>query len=711
METVSGSIDRVAHHNPDTGFFVIKVRVRGKPDPLTVVGSHPSLAAGEEVTCSGVWRSDPSFGNQFRAESVRTHTPATLAGIKKYLASGAIRGIGPKFADKLIAHFGEKVIEAIESGPAALMAVPGVGPAKAASLVEGWTAQRAVKEIMVFLYSHGVPTAMAAKIHRVYGDKAMAIMNENPYRLARDIRGVGFKSADAIALNMGIRADSPARVRAGISHTLNEASGQGHCALPELVLVARAAELLGVDEPLTRQAMEDEIADNAVVEDQIGGVRHVFLKHLHATERSLADQIKYLASGAPPWGAIDIESAIEWVQADADIQLGDEQKDALRLAMKSKFMVITGGPGVGKTTLVNSLLRIIRRKRVTVSLCAPSGKAADRMSESCGDEAKTIHRMLEAGVSGFARNADYPLEADVVVVDECSMLDTWLANSLLQAVPKRAAVIMVGDVDQLPSVGPGQVLYELIKSRAVPVAKLTQIFRQAAKSKIITNAHQINNGVMPKSGGREDDFFIVRAEGPAEIATGIVELTSTRIPRLGFDAIRDIQVLAPMKMSQVGTANLNAMLQNALNPNAPSIQKFGVEYRVGDKVIQTVNNYDKGVFNGNVGYVLDINSDDRTLSVEFSSTTAQYLHDELDELQLAYAITIHKYQGSESPVIIMPVSTQHYMMLRRNILYTGVTRGRKLVVLVGSAKAIQLAVERSDTGGRYTRLSELLASR
>lgn len=709
METISGSIERIVSHNPENGFAVIRVRLGGGREPHTVVGRHPALAVGEDVVCSGDWRIDPSYGRQFKADAIRTKTPATLGGIKKYLASGSIRGIGPKFADKLVAHFGEKVIEAIESGPEALMSVPGVGPAKAASLAAGWVEQRAVKEIMIFLHSNGVPTAMAAKIYKTYGNRAVELMHENPYRLARDVRGIGFKSADAIAMNMGVPKDSMTRARAGVSYALEQASAQGHCGLPESLLSQAAARLLGVDESLTRQAMDTEIAEGGVIKDLIGGDPHIFTKALHKTETSLAVRIKALAAGRPPWGGIDAERAIEWVQGDLNMQLGEEQKSALRLALKSKFMVITGGPGVGKTSMLVAFLRIIAEQRVAVSLCAPSGKAADRMSESCGEGAKTIHRMLEAGGSGFARNADNPLTTDAVVADECSMLDTWLANSMLQAIPDRAAIIMVGDVDQLPSVGPGQVLHEIIKSGAVPVARLTQIFRQAARSKIITNAHQINRGLMPESGVKGEDFFLIERDEPAEVTDTILHLVAERIPKMGYDPIRDIQVLSPMKLAEMGTGNLNRLLQERLNPNAPFIQKYGVTYRVGDKVIQTVNNYDRGVFNGNIGYVETINQDASTISVRFVSGLAQYLLTDLDELQLAYAITVHKYQGSESPVVVMPISTQHYMMLKRNILYTGATRGRKLVVVVGSKKALQLAVERTDTGGRYTRLGEALA--
>ena len=709
METISGSIERIVSHNPENGFAVLRVRLGGGREPHTVVGRHPALAVGEDVVCSGDWRIDPSYGRQFKADAIRTKTPATLGGIKKYLASGAIRGIGPKFADKLVAHFGEKVIEAIESGPEALMTVPGVGPAKAASLVGGWAEQRAVKEIMIFLHSNGVPTAMAAKIYRTYGNRAVELMHENPYRLARDVRGIGFKSADAIAMNMGVPKDSMTRARAGITHALEQASAQGHCGLPERLLAQAAAKLLGVDESLTQRAMETEVAEGGVIKDLIGGDPHIFTKALHRTETSLAERIKALAAGRPPWGDIDAERAIEWVQGDLNMQLGEEQKSALRLALKSKFMVITGGPGVGKTSMLVAFLRIIAGKRVAVSLCAPSGKAADRMSESCGDEAKTIHRTLEAGGTGFARNADNPLMSDVVVADECSMLDTWLANAMLQAIPDRAAVILVGDVDQLPSVGPGQVLYEIIKSGAVPVARLTQIFRQAAQSKIITNAHRINRGLMPESGAKGDDFFLIERDEPADIVNTILHLVADRIPKMGYDPVRDIQVLSPMKLAEMGTGNLNHLLQERLNPNAASIQKYGVTYRVGDKVIQTTNNYDRGVFNGNIGYVEAIDQDEGSVSVRFASGLAQYLLADLDELQLAYAITVHKYQGSESPVVVVPMSTQHYMMLKRNILYTGTTRGRKLVVAVGSKKALQLAVERSDTGGRYTRLGDLLA--
>jgi exodeoxyribonuclease V alpha subunit len=567
---------------------------------------------------------------------------------------------------------------------------------------------------MVFLHAHGVSTSRAVRIFKTYGQGAIDVVRENPYRLAQDIRGIGFLSADTIAQKIGIAKDSPLRAQAGISYALTEASAQGHCGLPYAELVPLAVKLLDISESIIEAAIAQEIADEVLFPDTVEGQPCVFLAPLYSAEQSIAAQIRRLKAGAVSLPDFDADKAIPWVEQKLSIQLADSQKEAIRLALSSKLLVITGGPGVGKTTLVNSILTIMTVKGVKPLLCAPTGRAAKRLSESTGLEAKTIHRLLEVNpLNGqFKRNAENPLECDLLVADECSMIDVPLANQLLKAVATSTAMILVGDVDQLPSVGPGQFLTDLINSGAVPVIRLTEVFRQAATSRIVRSAHQINQGVFPSlpNRGEISDFYLVAAEEPDVIAQTVVDLVQTRLPRkFNVDPVRDIQVLCPMNRGITGARGINQALQEALNPPGEhSVDKFGNRFSVGDKVMQIENNYDRDVFNGDSGFVTGIDRDEEELAVTFDGRVVTYPFNELDELVLCYATTIHKSQGSEYPVVVIPISTQHYMMLKRNLIYTGITRGKKLVVLVGQKKALAMAVKGKQVERRWSKLKERL---
>ena len=585
---------------------------------------------------------------------------------------------------------------------------------RAASILAAWAEQKAVREIMVFLHSHGVGTARAVRIFKTYGSDAIQVMTENPYRLARDIRGIGFKTADAIAMKLGIEKTAMVRVRAGISYALAEAMDEGHCGLPVAELVPLAERLLEVAPDLIRTALDLELQDGAVIADRIGETDCVFLAGLHGAERAVAERLLALANGTLPWPWIDPDKALPWVEQRTGLTLADSQQAAVRLALLAKVLVITGGPGVGKTTIVNAILRILAAKGVRLLLCAPTGRAAKRMSEATGREACTIHRLLEVDpkTGGFKRGDDNPLDCELLVVDEASMVDILLMHALLRAVPDRAALLVVGDVDQLPSVGPGQVLADVIASGAVPVVRLTEVFRQAAKSRIIVNAHRINQGQMPDLNRPEEesDFYYVPADDPETAVTRIVDLVKTRIPqRFGFDPVRDIQVLCPMNRGGVGARSLNIELQAALNPAGDrKVERFGWTFAPGDKVMQIENDYDKEVYNGDIGYIDEVDPDEGELTSSFDGRTVTYGFGELDTLVPAYAATIHKSQGSEYPAVVIPVMTQHYPMLQRNLLYTGVTRGKKLVVLVGQKKAVAIAVRNVSGRRRWSKLRDWL---
>jgi len=711
-ERISGTVERITYHSEDTGFSVLRVRVKGRQESVAVTGYLAAVSPGEFVEGSGEWVNDKTYGPQFRASELLVVPPATTEGIEKYLASGMVRGIGPHFAKVLVKAFGEEVFSVIERQPEKMLSLPGIGRRRMEMVIEAWQEQRAVRDIMVFLQSHGVGTARAVRIYKTYGERAIATVSANPYRLVLDIQGIGFKTADTIASRLGIPRDSIVRARAGLRHVLQEISSEGHCAATKERLTAEAVTLLGIDEGLVIEAIRQEVVEGGFVQDEIGGEPCIYLAPVYRAESGVAEAIGELRGGPVPWGEVDAATALAEVEAETGLALSRSQKEALSLALASKLLVVTGGPGVGKTTILNALLRIVRSLGQRVLLCAPTGRAAKRLSESTGLEARTIHRLLafDPATFGFKHTRNNPLAADLVVVDEASMIDVSLMHALLSAVPRNAALIIVGDADQLPSVGPGAVLDDMIASGAVPVVRLTEIFRQAAESRIIVNAHRINSGEPPLNhdGGGLTDFYFVEAETPEEIHSKLLEVVLNRIPAtFGFDPVKDIQVLSPMNRGGLGTASLNISLQKVLNPESRGgVMRFGTNYAAGDKVIQQVNDYDKEVFNGDIGVILSVDEDEKLVTVDFDGREVGYAFGELDELGLAYATSIHKSQGSEYPAVVIPLAMQHYMLLRRNLLYTAVTRGRELVMIIGQKKALSMAVSNRDASVRLTNLAE-----
>jgi len=714
VESVSGLIERVTFFNDETGFAVLKVQVKGRRDLVTVLGSVPAVAAGEWLTAEGSWGNNREHGLEFRAEKLRSVPPSSREGIEKYLGSGMVKGIGPKYAGKLVEAFGEKIFDIIENFSLRLEEVEGIGPGRRRKIKEAWAEQKVIREIMVFLHSHGVSAARAVRIYKTYGEKAIDRVRQNPYHLARDIPGIGFKTADQIAQKVGIPADSALRASAGLEYVLSEAAADGHCALPREELLRAATEALQAPQPLIAGALLRLLQKRELAHEAIGGEELIFLPQLRSAEEGIAASIAVLARQLPHYPAMEIPKAIAWAEAKTGKQLGVSQREAIELALQRRVMIITGGPGVGKTTLLNTLLAILRAKKVKCLLCAPTGRAAKRLSESTGLDAFTIHRLLEVQPHrGFARDPSRPLEGDLVVVDEASMVDVPLMHALLRAHPPNAGLILVGDVDQLPSVGPGNVLRDLIESGVAPVARLTEIFRQAAGSQIVTTAHEINRGRLPAAEpGAEGDFFFIERETPEAILATLREVVKVRVPRkFGLDPAREVQVLSPMHRGSLGVRELNAMLQRELNPplpDGPAIEKFGWTYRAGDKVMQTQNNYDKEVFNGDIGLITEIDPVEREVRVSFEGRVAAYEYGELDELALAYAITIHKAQGSEFPAVVIPLATQQYLLLQRNLIYTGITRGKRLVVVIGQRRAFEMAVRNNQDARRYGGLRERL---
>ena len=716
-ETLNGFIERVTYYNPENGFAVLRVKVKGRDDLVCVVGNTTSVTAGEHVEASGRWVIDRQHGQQFKADGLTTTHPASAAGIEKYLASGAIRSIGPKFAAKIVSVYKERTLEIIESYPDMLLHIKGIGQGRLQRIRHSWEEQKEVRKIILFLAEHGITSGRAVRIYRTYGHESIAKIKENPYQLADDIHGIGFKTADELAAKLGIDRNSPYRARAAVQYTLQDLASQGHCGYPEPGVVEHAIKLVEIDRTIIEEAVQTVVREGSVTRESVEGEPWLYLASLYRAEVGLAQSVGRIASATPHrLPHIELEKALAWVEQRLGIQLAAGQQEAIRQACQHKMLVITGGPGVGKTTLIRSILEIFSAKELKCVLAAPTGRAAKRLAETTGRTAKTVHRLLEfdPAKGEFKRNQDNPLTGDLFVLDETSMVDVVLGHQVLRAIPSEACVILVGDVDQLPSVGPGSVLADLIASNVLPVVRLTEIFRQASQSRIITAAYAINHGQMPNLSTPAEltDFYFVESNEPEEIQDVIVRLVKERIPtRFEFDPKSDIQVLTPMNRSLLGTRNLNQVLQEAINPGDgdPEVQRFGWTYRIGDRVIQTENNYDRDVFNGDLGIVEKINRIEQTMSVNFEGQPVEYDFGDLDELSLAYVLSIHKSQGSEFPCVVIPIHTQHYLMLQRNLLYTAVTRGKQLVVLVGTKKALGMAVRRADTSQRYTALRKRLA--
>ncbi|MFD0374811.1 ATP-dependent RecD-like DNA helicase [Streptomyces sp. NPDC127112] len=733
LAVVEGVLERITYANEESGYTVARVDTgRGAGDLLTVVGSLLGAQPGESLRMEGRWGSHPQYGRQFSVENYSTVLPATIQGIRRYLGSGLIKGIGPRIADRIVEHFGLDTLDVIETEPKRLIEVPGLGPKRTKLIGAAWEEQKAIKEVMVFLQGVGVSTSIAVRIYKKYGDASISVVKNHPYRLAADVWGIGFLTADRIAQAVGIPHDSPERVKAGLQYALSQSADQGHCFLPQERLISDGVKLLQVDTGLVIECLAELAADpEGVVRESVpdpqGGpdpLTAVYLVPFHRAELSLAGQVRRLLNAEedrmPGFRDVDWEKALGWLAKRTGAALAPEQRDAVRLALTRRVAVLTGGPGCGKSFTVRSIVELARAKKAKVVLAAPTGRAAKRLSELTGAEASTVHRLLELKPGGDAAyDRDRPLDADLVVVDEASMLDLLLANKLVKAVAPGAHLLLVGDVDQLPSVGAGEVLRDLLaEGGPVPAVRLTRIFRQAQQSGVVTNAHRINTGVPPITDGLPD-FFLFPEEDTEAAGVLAVDVAARRIPaRFGLDPRRDIQVLAPMHRGPAGAGNLNGLLQQAITPARPNLpeKRFGGRvFRVGDKVTQIRNNYEKGangVFNGTVGVVTAIDPDEQRLTVRTEEDEeVGYEFAELDELAHAYAVTIHRSQGSEYPAVVIPVTTGAWMMLQRNLLYTAVTRAKKLVVLVGSRKALGQAVRTVSAGRRFTAVAARLAGR
>lgn len=707
MEKIKCTIERITFQNPENGYSVLQASIKGFREEQTIVGTFHEVTVGAVLTVEGDWRVDKRYGRQFAAESWTEEMPADIIGIEKYLGSGLVKGIGPKFAKQIVSHFGLETFEVIETDIDRLLEVPGIGKGRVSKIKESWEKQKDVKDIMVFLQGHGVSSTYAAKIYKQYGKDSIEKVQGNPYCLADDIWGIGFKTADSIAEKLGYEKNDLRRCRSGILYTLSKLSEDGHVYSEREQLVKSAKELLQADEEHIVQALDQMIeAEDLILDDEA-----LFLPPFYYAEVGVANKIKRLledSSGTLFDGTLNIEEIVK----QTSIQYDDVQVAAIGQAVKSKFMVLTGGPGTGKTTTTLGIIAALESLGQSILLAAPTGRAAKRMSEATGKEAKTIHRLLEYNpAEGYGRNDENPLQGGVLIVDESSMIDVILMNSLLKAVPSHMKVILVGDIDQLPSVGAGNVLRDIIDSDVVPVVRLTRIFRQAQSSRIIINAHKINQGIFPDiSNGKDADFFFIKQEDPEVAAREIVNIVKNRIPKAYHYSTNDIQVLAPMQRSVVGATNLNIILQEAINPEGESLSKGGFRYRKGDRVMQIRNNYDKEVFNGDIGYIKEVNLEERTLTAIYEGRPVEYEDSELDELTLAYATTIHKSQGSEYPVVVIPLLMTHFVMLQRNLIYTGITRAKKICIIVGTTKALAYSVHNMVVLKRNTKLKERLTN-
>lgn len=714
--TIEGVLERIVYFNEENNFTIARLQVGRIPDLLTVVGAIPCPNPGETLRLKGQWTVDPKYGKQFRVQSCLSVLPSTITGIEKYLGSGLVKGIGPVFAKRIVTMFGLETIDIIEQKTERLLEVEGIGAIRVERISKAWEEQKEVREIMVFLQGYGVSSTYAVKIYKAYGDKSVSVVKGNPYRLALDISGIGFKTADRIAQNMGIDPNSQIRAEAGNIHVLSELVNEGHVYYPYEKLLDAAASLLGVDKEVLKTAIGSLVEQGRMVIDEQIEDRAVYLKPLHLAETNVARRLRTLINSPGQLFQIDIDKTIQWVQQAIGIELAEMQQEAIRKALTSKVLVLTGGPGTGKTTLLNGVIRILQKQGQRIVLASPTGRAARRLAEVTGREAKTIHRLLEYSPreGGFKRNEENPLQADFVIIDEASMVDIILMNHLLKAIPQTATLMLVGDIDQLPSVGPGNVLRDIIASGKVETVRLTEVFRQAKESMIVVNAHRVNRGIFPIAkpppGGKADFYFVARDEPETALAL-VKELYAHKIPKaLHLDPFDDIQVMTPMHRGLVGVANLNAELQMLVNPSGKEVIRAGRCFRVNDKVMQMTNNYEKDVFNGDIGRVIGIEPEEQKLTVKYEDRMVDYEWSELDELVLAYAISIHKSQGSEYPAVVVPILPQHYIMLQRNLLYTAITRAKRLVILVGSSRAIAMAIKNSRVQHRYTALATRLAT-
>ncbi len=714
LQTLEGTIERLTFQNEENGYTVARLVPKGKSYEVTVIGTLSGISVGESVRLRGVWTTHNEYGRQFEVRSFTVHLPATVEGMRKYLGSGLIRGVGPVTAARIVDTFGLQTLEVIEEAPDRLREVPGIGQVRVQRIQSAWEEQKQIKEIMVFLQSHGVSTGLAVKIFKQYANLSLNVVRNEPYRLAEDVYGIGFKTADRIARAMGIPHDSPQRIRAGLQYTLGTFSDDGHCFALRHELVQKAAELLEVGAP----ACETELAWLTGQEILVAEDEAVYLPPFYQAELSVARKLAQVQNAAGDRLAVfqnlDWSKAFDWLNRQSEVQLTEQQQNAVRMALTNKVSIMTGGPGTGKTTIISSLLKVLAVKQASFLLAAPTGRAAKRLSETTGEPAKTIHRLLEFSPGAgkpFLRDRSNPLDADLIIVDEASMIDILLMNHLLKAVENGCHLLIVGDVDQLPSVGPGNVLRDLIASGVIPVTRLNTIFRQAADSAIIVNAHRINQGEMPVTNRTIRDFFIFAETDPQLAADRVVDLVVNRIPARFNIPAQNIQVLSPMHRGPAGVGELNRRLQEQLNPRRPGkaeIPHGQRIFRVGDRVMQIRNNYDKKVFNGDLGVITGIDLEDQLLEIDYDGVVVPYEFSQLDELVHAYAVSIHKSQGSEFPVVVMPLLAQHYMMLQRNLLYTGVTRARQLVVLVSNPKAVGMAVHNNRIARRNTRLAQRL---
>ena len=707
--TIKGVVERITFQSPETGYTVLRFKASRHNDLVTVVGMLMDVVVGTNLEINGVWKVDKKYGQQFEAHTWQEVMPATVYGIEKYLGSGLIKGIGPKYAKKIVAKFGADTLDIIEENIERLGEVEGIGKKRIQQIKFSWVRQREIKNVMVFLQSHDVSSAYAAKIYKAYGNDAVKRVQENPYQLADDIWGIGFKTADTIAVKMGIEKDEFNRLRSGIKYALGELGNEGHVFAYREQLIKKGKELLDVTESQLDEAIERMMKnDDLKVEEDA-----IYLPPFYYAEIGAAKRLRMIISAEAEENIFTKDQMVDLgrIQKTLGISYDDVQAEAIHRAANSKVMVLTGGPGTGKTTTTQGIIQAFLDKGLSILLAAPTGRAAKRMSEATGREAKTIHRLLEfKPPEGYKRNEENPLEGDVLLVDECSMIDIMLMNSLLKAVPANMRLILIGDVDQLPSVGAGNVLRDIIDSEAVPVVRLTKIFRQAQQSRIITNAHKVNEGKFPDiSNGKNSDFFFLNREEPEVIAKEIVELVKNKLPNYYKVKPSEIQVLTPMQKGIIGAINLNQELQKAINPSMEGIRRGGYIFKQYDKVMQIRNNYDKEVFNGDIGRILEIDTEDNTLTVLFDGRKVLYEASELDELVQAYACTIHKSQGSEYPIVVMPVSMTHFMMMQRNLIYTGITRSKKVCVVVGTMKALGYAVRNITVTKRNTMLKERLA--